>query len=108
MGLPSRPEKRRDAAAGRDPIGCVARTRALRYIPRAPPPGFRMLPAIAATGRDSTHFPFDFMTIQSDRWITRMAREHHMIEPFEGRQVREGVISYGVSSYGYDMRVARE
>jgi dCTP deaminase len=37
-----------------------------------------------------------------------MAREHGMIEPFEGRQVREGVISYGVSSYGYDMRVARE
>ena len=37
-----------------------------------------------------------------------MAREHGMIEPFEDRQVREGVISYGVSSYGYDMRVARE
>ena len=37
-----------------------------------------------------------------------MAAEHHMIEPFEGRQVREGVISYGVSSYGYDMRVASE
>jgi deoxycytidine triphosphate deaminase len=48
------------------------------------------------------------MGIQSDRWITRMAREHRMIEPFEGRQMREGVISYGVSSYGYDMRVARE
>ena len=48
------------------------------------------------------------MTIQSDRWITQMAREHRMIEPFEGRQVRHGVISYGVSSYGYDMRVARE
>jgi dCTP deaminase len=48
------------------------------------------------------------MTIMSDRWITKMATEHGMIEPFEGRQVREGVISYGVSSYGYDMRVARE
>jgi len=48
------------------------------------------------------------MSIQSDRWITRMALEHRMIEPFEGRQVRAGVISYGVSSYGYDMRVARE
>ena len=48
------------------------------------------------------------MSIMSDRWITRMARDHGMIEPFEGRQVREGVISYGVSSYGYDMRVARE
>src|ERR1700722_4138626 len=48
------------------------------------------------------------MSIQNDRWITRMALEHGMIEPFEGRQVRTGVISYGVSSYGYDMRVARE
>jgi dCTP deaminase len=44
----------------------------------------------------------------SDRWITQMAREHGMIEPYEERQVRKGVISYGVSSYGYDMRVARE
>ena len=52
------------------------------------------------------HYPG--MSIQSDRWITRMALEHRMIEPFEGRQVRTGVISYGVSSYGYDMRVARE
>ena len=48
------------------------------------------------------------MSIQSDRWITRMAKEQGMIEPFEGRQVRTGVISYGVSSYGYDMRVAPE
>ena len=48
------------------------------------------------------------MSIMSDRWITRMAKEHGMIEPFEDRQVRAGVISYGVSSYGYDMRVARE
>src|SRR3954470_21424803 len=48
------------------------------------------------------------MTIMSDRWISRMAKEHGMIEPYEGRQVRQGVISYGVSSYGYDMRVARE
>ena len=37
-----------------------------------------------------------------------MATEHGMIEPFADRQVRQGVISYGVSSYGYDMRVARE
>jgi dCTP deaminase len=48
------------------------------------------------------------MTIKSDRWITRMAAEHGMIQPFEGRQVRNGVISYGVSSYGYDFRVADE
>lgn len=37
-----------------------------------------------------------------------MALEHHMIEPFEESQVRDGVVSFGVSSYGYDMRVARE
>ena len=37
-----------------------------------------------------------------------MAREHGMIEPFEDRQVRHGVISYGLSSYGYDIRVADE
>jgi dCTP deaminase len=54
------------------------------------------------------------MSIKSDRWIRRMAREHGMIEPFVEGQVRdldaEGrkAISYGVSSYGYDMRVAPE
>ena len=48
------------------------------------------------------------MTIKSDAWIRRMAREHGMIEPFADAQVSAGVISYGVSSYGYDMRVARE
>ncbi len=48
------------------------------------------------------------MSIKSDRWIKRMVEEFGMIEPFETSQVREGVISYGLSSYGYDMRVARE
>jgi dCTP deaminase len=48
------------------------------------------------------------MSLKSDRWIRRMALEQRMIEPFADRQVRDGVISYGVSSYGYDMRVARE
>ena len=48
------------------------------------------------------------MAIKSDRWIRRMALEHGMIEPFEDRQVREGVVSYGLSSYGYDTRVADE
>jgi dCTP deaminase len=48
------------------------------------------------------------MSIKSDRWITRMAKDHGMIEPFADAQVRQGVISYGVSSYGYDMRVAQE
>ena len=48
------------------------------------------------------------MSIKSDRWIRRMARDHGMIEPFIDNQVRSGGISYGVSSYGYDMRVADE
>jgi dCTP deaminase len=48
------------------------------------------------------------MAIKADRWIRKMALEHGMIEPFEDRQVREGVISYGLSSYGYDIRVADE
>ena len=48
------------------------------------------------------------MSIKSDRWIRRMARDHRMIEPFADAQVRAGVISYGVSSYGYDVRVADE
>ncbi|MEJ2548437.1 MAG: dCTP deaminase [Gemmatimonadota bacterium] len=48
------------------------------------------------------------MSIKSDRWIRQMATEHGMIEPFTERQVREGVISYGLSSYGYDMRVSDE
>lgn len=48
------------------------------------------------------------MAIKSDRWIKEMATQHGMIDPFADRQVRQGVISYGVSSYGYDMRVADE
>ena len=48
------------------------------------------------------------MGLKSDQWIRKMAREQKMIEPFVDRQVREGVISYGVSSYGYDVRVADE
>jgi dCTP deaminase len=48
------------------------------------------------------------MTIRSDRWIRRMSQEHGMIEPYEPGQVRAGVISYGVSSFGYDVRVADE
>jgi dCTP deaminase len=46
--------------------------------------------------------------VKSDIWIRKMAREHRMIEPFEEKQVRKGVISYGVSSYGYDLRIADE
>ena len=52
------------------------------------------------------------MTIRSDRWIRRMAGQHGMIEPFEAGQVREvggqRVISYGTSSYGYDVRCGSE
>ena len=48
------------------------------------------------------------MPVKSDRWIREMAARHRMIEPFEDRQVRRGSISYGLSSYGYDIRVAPE
>ncbi|MCX6069707.1 MAG: dCTP deaminase [Chloroflexi bacterium] len=48
------------------------------------------------------------MGLKPDSWIVRMAREQRMIEPFVEDQVRDGVISYGVSSYGYDIRVANE
>src|SRR5215813_6220616 len=52
------------------------------------------------------------MSIKSDRWIRRMAVEHRMIEPFEAGQVREvdgkRIVSYGTSSYGYDIRCSRE
>ena len=46
------------------------------------------------------------MAIMSDKWIRRMAREHAMIEPFVDAQKRANTISYGLSSYGYDARVA--
>jgi dCTP deaminase len=48
------------------------------------------------------------VTIKADRWIRRMALEQGMIEPFVESQVRSGIISYGLSSYGYDMRVSDE
>jgi len=48
------------------------------------------------------------MGLKSDTWIRQMALGHRMIEPFVDSQVRDGVISYGVSSYGYDIRVADE
>jgi dCTP deaminase len=46
--------------------------------------------------------------IKSDRWIRQQAVEKGMIKPFEERQVRSGAISYGLSSYGYDLRIADE
>lgn len=48
------------------------------------------------------------MGLKADNWIRKMALEHGMIEPFEENQVRQGVISYGLSSYGYDVRVTDE
>ena len=53
------------------------------------------------------------MSIKSDKWIRRMAQEHGMIEPFEPGQIRqnaahEKIVSYGTSSYGYDIRCAPE
>jgi dCTP deaminase len=50
----------------------------------------------------------DSMGLQPDHWIRRMAQQTGMIEPFADNQVRDGVISFGVSSYGYDIRVADE
>jgi dCTP deaminase len=52
------------------------------------------------------------MSIKSDKWIRRMAEQHRMIEPFAATQVRvaneQKIVSYGTSSYGYDVRCARE
>lgn len=52
------------------------------------------------------------MSIKSDKWIRRMATEHDMISPFEPGQIRANgsskIVSYGTSSYGYDVRCARE
>ena len=49
------------------------------------------------------------MSIKSDRWIRKMATEEKMIEPFEPNQVKsvdgEKIVSYGTSSYGYDVRI---
>ena len=48
------------------------------------------------------------MSVQSDKWIKQMAKDHKMISPFEDQQVRRDKISFGVSSYGYDARVSNE
>ena len=53
------------------------------------------------------------MSIKSDKWIRRMAEQHGMIEPFEPKQVKtngagERLVSYGTSSYGYDIRCSKE
>ena len=48
------------------------------------------------------------MSVLSDKWIKKMASDHEMISPFESKQIRGDKISYGLSSYGYDVRVAEE
>jgi dCTP deaminase len=48
------------------------------------------------------------MAVMSDNWIREMSVKHGMIEPFQEKLSREGVISYGLSSYGYDARLSRE
>ena len=48
------------------------------------------------------------MGLKNDRWIREMAFKHKMIEPFVDKQVQKGVISYGLSSYGYDFRVGED
>src|SRR5262249_26885527 len=98
----------RHARRGHVPARARDRSRASRLARRAgharrgprPRPG-------AASRASRLSYPYP-MSIKSDRWIRRMAQEHRMIEPFPDRQVREGVISYGVSSYGYDVRIADE
>jgi dCTP deaminase len=73
----------------------------------------RYIPGLA-DHPDADSEPRGPMSIKSDRWIRRMAQEKQMIEPFVEQQVRSvdsrgrRAISYGVSSYGYDMRVAPE
>ena len=48
------------------------------------------------------------MTVLSDKWIKKTAKEKGMIKPFVDKQVRKGKISFGLSSYGYDARVSNE
>ena len=48
------------------------------------------------------------MAIKSDNWIKKMSMESNMISPFSDKQIKAGLISYGLSSYGYDIRVADE
>lgn len=49
-----------------------------------------------------------FQMLKPDSWIKKMALEHDMIRPFESQQVKKNNISYGLSSYGYDIRIADE
>ncbi len=59
-------------------------------------------------GRSGLQQKASSMSVMPDSWIREQAVKHHMIDPFQEKLVREGVISYGLSSYGYDARVSRE
>jgi dCTP deaminase len=48
------------------------------------------------------------MSVKPDKWIVRMVKEHRMIDPFVDSRVKDGAVSYGVSSYGYDIRISDE
>jgi dCTP deaminase len=48
------------------------------------------------------------MSIKPDKWITRMVKEYGMIEPYVDSQFKDNAVSFGVSSYGYDIRIADE
>ena len=93
------PARRGRATVSPDRHQCRAGT-------RARPPGLQFG---HAEHRCGAHLN---MSIKSDRWIRRMATEHGMIEPFEPGQVRTSdgrrLVSYGTSSYGYDVRCSRE
>ncbi len=86
-------------------IALAGRRVRLRYSRSILTGGLSHAGAFARAGRN-------LMSIKSDNWIRRMAREHAMIEPFEPGQVREvngrRIVSYGTSSYGYDVRCASE
>jgi dCTP deaminase len=88
-------------------VSGIATTRPPRLAPSPPDHVFFPLCARRPGHRWSAR-----VSIKSDKWIRRMADQHGMIEPFEPGQVklREGskLVSYGTSSYGYDVRCARE
>ncbi len=73
------------------------------------PIALNLHPSAEISGQNSkTNRKETIVAIKSDRWIRRQAMDHGMISPFSEKQVREGVISYGLSSYGYDLRVSDE
>jgi dCTP deaminase len=72
------------------------------------PAGAAEIPPACNRPARTDHANRSRMSIQSDRWIREQALKHRMIEPFSEKQVASGVISYGLSSYGYDLRVSNE